>query len=163
MIHLGDPVTPDNLYYRKVAIGARFPSPPARPRLLAGAPAMEKLLTSPDGNQVADFYMQFDADDQSIFEGIPTQDLIIDVEYLDVGYDTFNLQYDGMYGGPFNDGRFKGTLGITKTNTGEWMTARFVIDEAYFGNRDNDGDFRIYDCGDGYEIIRKVTVILVVR
>lgn len=161
VIDLGDPVVPDNLYLQEGGDWDTLPITAGASPSAARRTGNGETLASSDGNQVADFYMQFDANDRFIFVGNPTQDLVIEVEYLDAGSDTFNLQYDAMYGGPFDDGRYRDTQWITKTNTGEWMTASFAIDIVYFGNRDNGGDFRIYDFGDGYEIIRKVTITLV--
>jgi hypothetical protein len=80
------------------------------------------------------------------------------VEYLDEGTDTFSIQYDGHAGGPFGNGRFKDGGGVTKTDTGEWRTHTFVLDDVCFANRDNEADFRIDDHGNGAEVIRRVTV-----
>lgn len=120
-----------------------------------------QALPASDGNQVGDYYLQINAADASIVAGSPTQKVQIEVEYLDQGNDMFNIQYDAQSGGPFGDGRFKDTAVVTKTNSGQWRTAVFLIDDAYFANRDHGGDFRIFDFGDGYEIIRKVTVNLI--
>lgn len=120
-----------------------------------------EILPSNDANQVGDYYLQINADDASIAAGSPTTVVLIEVEYLDQGTDQFNIQYDAESGGPFGDGRFKDTEVITKTGSGQWRTAAFLIEDAYFANRDHGGDFRLYDFGDGYEIIRKVKVNLI--
>jgi len=49
---------------------------------------------------------------------------------------------------------------LTKSGTGQWQTARLVIDDALFADRDHEADFRIDDRGDGAEIVRAVTVRL---
>lgn len=119
------------------------------------------VIPSADGNKEEDFYMQFRVDDGFIYRGSPTSRLRIEVEYLDQGTDTFSVQYDATSGGPEGDGRFKDSGVFVKTNSGEFRTAVFPLDDAYFGNRTNGGDFRIADSADGAEIIRRVVVTLV--
>lgn len=131
-------------------------SPPTEARRTGNS----QVLPSPDGNQVADYYMQFRADDGAIFAGDPTTRIRIEVEYLDQGTDTFMIQYDALSGGPLGDGRFKDTGSVIKTDTGRFQTAVFTLCDAYFANRDHGADFRIDDRGDGAEIIRRVTVTL---
>ena len=46
------------------------------------------------------------------------------------------------------------------TGSGEWKTVRFEIDDAYFGNRENGGDFRIYSNTDYDMNIARVRLIL---
>jgi hypothetical protein len=84
----------------------------------------------------------------------------IEIEYLDEGTDKFNIQYDAVSGGISGDGQFKESDVVTKTSTGEFKTAIFTLSDAYFANRDNGADFRIYDFMDGAETIRRVTVTL---
>ncbi len=107
-----------------------------------------------DNNNVPDSYIQFNVDDSVLFEGAPTTRLVIDIEYLDVGLDRFNIQYDAL-ASPFVD-----TIGVNKTDSGELRTVSIPLCDAYFGNRDNGADFRIADFGDGAETIRGVTVRL---
>jgi Tol biopolymer transport system component len=132
---------------------------------LAGTPPSEGrrtgnglALDAPDGNQTPDFYMQFDADDGTLYQAPSGTRLAVVVTYLDEGSDTFSIQYDGHTGGPWGDGRFKDTGNVSKTGTGEWRTHTFWLDDVYFGNRDNEADFRIDDHGNGAEVIRRVTV-----
>lgn len=131
----------------------------------AGSPSLEarrtgndQALPSPDGNDIPDFYMQFDADDSVIFANAPGTRLAIEVEYLDEGTDSFSIQYDAHSGGPFGDGRFKDTGNVMKTDSGEFRTVTFWIDDAHFANRDNGADFRIDDHGNGPEVIHRVAV-----
>ncbi|NIS83200.1 MAG: hypothetical protein GTO14_24035 [Anaerolineales bacterium] len=118
------------------------------------------VLSSPDGNSVEDYYMQFKIDDAFIFRGVPTSRAQIEIEYLDEGTDTFNIQYDAISGGVEGDGRFKDTGIFVKSDSGEFKTAVFPLCDAYFANRDNGADFRIADSADGAETIRRVTVTL---
>ena len=159
-ILFGDTTTENNLSLQE---GGDFDtalitagSPPVTARRTGNGQA----LPSGDNNQVGDYYLQLNAADEAIAAGNPTSRVRIEVEYLDQGTDAFLIQYDALSGGPFGDGRFKDTAVITKTGSGQWRTASFLIEDAYFANRDHGGDFRIDDHGDGYEVIRKVTVDL---
>jgi len=118
-----------------------------------------QVLPSLDGNQDADWYMQFRVDDSALFAGAPTTRLRIEVEYFDQGTDAFVIEYDAVSGGPYGTGEFKSTFDVVKTNTGTFRTAAFTLCDAYFANRDNGADFRIDDRGDGAETISRVTVI----
>jgi hypothetical protein len=117
-------------------------------------------LAATDGNAVADSYMQFNVQDSAIFEGWPTTSVRIDIEYLDAGVDTFTLQYDAQTGGPYGDGRFLQSRPVVKTDSGEYLTATFIFKDIFFGNRDNNADFRIDDALDGAETIRLVTITI---
>lgn len=119
-----------------------------------------QVLPSWDGNQISDSYIQFRADDSIIFAGDPTTRVRIEVYYFDQGTDTFNIQYDALGGGPYGDGRFKGTDFIFKTDTGRFKTAIFTLCDVFFANRDNGADFRIDDRNDGAETVRRVRVTL---
>lgn len=132
-----------------------------------GSPATEarrtgngQPLPSADNNDIADYYLQLDADDGLIYAGWPTTRVRVEVEYFDQGTDGLELQYDALSGGPFGDGRFKGAGLVTKTNSGRFRTAVFDLGDAYFANRDNGADLRIADYGDGAEVIRRVTITL---
>lgn len=119
-----------------------------------------QVLPSADGNQEADWYVQFKVDDDLIYAGSPTTRVRLYVEYLDEGTDSFSLQYDATSGGPSGDGTFRRTGAVHKTDTGVFKTATFLLCDAYFANRDLDADFRIDDHGDGAETIRLVTLVL---
>lgn len=132
-----------------------------------GSPAEEvvrsgngSVLPTEDGNDVQDYYLQFNVDDDLIFASRPTSRVTVEVEYLDVGLDRFNLQYDAVRGGFSGDGTFKDTGAVLKTDTGEFRTAVFNLCDAYFANRDNGADFRIADGADGAESIRRIVVTL---
>lgn len=119
-----------------------------------------QVLPARDGNQIPDRYMQFDVDDALLFNAQPTPRVMIAVEFLDAGTDSFTIEYDAQgIGGPFGDGRFTSTPAVTKTDTGAWRWALFVLDDALFANRDDGGDFRIDDLTDGAEIINSAVVL----
>jgi parallel beta-helix repeat protein len=120
-----------------------------------------RAMPASDGNTVEDYYMQFNIDDTFVFQSSPTSQAQIEVEYFDKGTDTFNIQYDATSGGPDGDGRFKETDVVVKTDSRAFKTTIFQLDDAYFGNRINGGDFRINDNADGPEAIRRVIVTLV--
>ena len=119
-----------------------------------------RVLSAADGNNVEDSYMQFNVEDEFLYAGAPTTFVQIEVEYFDQGTDTFNMQYDAVPGGTNGDGKFKDTEIVFKTDTGEFLTKVFRLNDAYFANRDNGADFRIADGGDGAEFIRRVAVTL---
>ena len=123
-----------------------------------GAPAVAAVRTgngaalpSSDSNAVGDHYAQFQFPDALVFEGHPTTSVVVDVEYWDSGTDAFRLEYDSTAG------PFKATRRVFKTDTGRLETARFVLADVHFGNRDNGADLRVNDLGDGAETIRTVT------
>jgi len=119
-----------------------------------------QALSGLDGNNVQDSYMQFNVDDDFLYAGSPTTFVQIEVEYFDLGTDTFNIQYDAIPGGSNGDGKFKETGLIFKTDTGKFITKVLRLKDANFANRDNGADFRIADGGNGVEYIRRVTVTL---
>ncbi len=61
----------------------------------------------------------------------------IEVDYFDRGEGVFSLEYDSQLKGN------KETDGVYLTNSEKWKTHTFKIDDAYFGNRDMEGDFAI--------------------
>jgi len=133
----------------------------------AGSPAVQArrtgngaALPAQNGNSLPDYYIQFKVSDSALYAGLPTSRLRIEVEYLDQGTDTFILQYDGLSGGPFGNGKFEPAMRLTKTGTGQFRTATFYLCDAYFANRDNGADLRIYDDGNGAETFHKVTITL---
>ena len=109
-------------------------------------------------NDIEDWYMMFAIDDALIYDFPEGQAVTIIVEYLDEGTDNFRIEYDAHSGGPYSDGTFKESDEVQKTNSGEYKDAVFVLTDAVFSNRLQEGDFRINDSGDGAEIIRRVIV-----
>ena len=120
-----------------------------------------QVIKTSFGNNDIDWYLKFDVDDRFLHQVPEGVEIQIEVEYLDEGYDRFNIEYDAVSGGPNGDGTFKSTKEVRKTNSGEFKTAVFTLTDAYFANRTHhDGDFRINDLRDGAETIRRVRVKL---
>ena len=117
-------------------------------------------LTAQDGNTDPDCAMRLDVDDELIFAGEPSTKVKIEIEYLDDGTDTFNVQYDSINGEEVDGSIFTDSEIVTKTGSGEIKTATILLEDAYFANRQYGGDFRIWDRFDGAETIRRVTVSL---
>jgi hypothetical protein len=84
-------------------------------------------LKAIDGNTTTDSYIQFNINDQVLFEGKPTPSIRLDIQYLDQGMDTFTIQYDASGGGPNHDGTFLETYPVVKTNTQKIKIASFVL------------------------------------
>ncbi len=133
-----------------------------------GSPSFEarklgncEILPSSDGNEEPDCSMQFRIADDFLFKGSPTTKVLIEVEYYDQGTDSFFIQYDAGPGAPYRDGTVNETPLFSKTNTGEFKTAVFKIEDAYFGNRMDGSDLSIDGMDDGAEIIRSVKVTLI--
>jgi hypothetical protein len=120
-----------------------------------------EVITSNDGNDVADYYLQFQVDDGFLYAGSPTTRAAFSIDYLDDGLDTFNIQYDALSGGPHGNGKFKDTVPVYKTGTGEIKTVEIQVCDANFANRDADADFRIADGADGAETIFRVGVQII--
>lgn len=130
-----------------------------------GEPAVEarrmgngEVLPSIDGNEDEDHYMQFRIDDDVLFEGSPTTNVQIEVEYYDEGTGSFNIQYDALSGGPNRDGTFKESEPVDKADKGSFQTAVFMLEDAFFGNRNNGADFRITNWSGEALIVRSVAV-----
>ena len=85
-----------------------------------------------------DLYMYFDVADSFAKDG-NRRVVSIDVDYYDLGTGTITLQYDSVDGGAY-----KTAGSVTLGNKDTWKQATFYIDDAFFGNRQNNGaDFRI--------------------
>src|SRR5262249_40404752 len=133
--------------------------PPVRYNL--GSPDVAERMTHPqvgDGNTTAntiggrtgkmnvnpgvDQYFYFAVNDSYAFNG-NNEDQYITVDYYDSGTGLLLLQYDAVdsvTGGPYKDGP---SVNLTNTNT--WKSVTWVIHDAWFGNRQNNGaDFRIF-------------------
>jgi tetratricopeptide (TPR) repeat protein len=115
-----------------------------------------EAVESEDGNTTPDWYLGFLVDDNFLYKGLPTRQVIVEVEYLDVGTDTFGLSYDSTIG-PWKSGGIQ-----RKQDSGEFRVAAFTLSQAYFGNRSNGADFRLDSNSDGIDHIRRVTVTLMV-
>jgi CRISPR-associated Cas5-like protein len=82
----------------------------------------------------------------------------IEVDYYDEGTagDRFQVEYDALYPRTGED-RFQTSAEVVKSGEEGWHTHRFVLPRPAFGGREaGEPDFRIYDAGDGREIIGRV-------
>lgn len=85
-----------------------------------------------------DYYMYFNVDDAFAFEGNRPV-IAIDVDYYDLGSGTLTLQYDSI-----GDGFYKNGGSVTLGNKDTWNQYTFYLEDAFFGNRQNNGaDFRL--------------------
>lgn len=112
-----------------------------------------KALPSVDSNTIPDSYLQFKVDDEQFMDAKPTSHVRLEVDYLDIGTDAFRIEYDGLAG------TFAGGGAVSKVGSGALKTAVFNLCDAKFANRDNGGDFRISDQGDGAEYVAAVRLI----
>lgn len=102
-------------------------------------------------------HMAFDVDDRYLFD-IRQHPVTVTVTYLDQGIDTWALEYDAR------SGVVASTSPITKSNSGQWLTASFTLTDASFagglpGGEGHPGvDLRIDSREDGDETIHLVLV-----
>lgn len=103
------------------------------------------------GNQPP-FYIYFDVND--LFYKPGGGPVEIEVEYLDSGSGRIELQYDSTDRTGAVEGAYKGhALVVTRTNSGEWRKAAFLVEDAAFTGRQNgSADFRLYSNGDDLRI-----------
>ena len=90
------------------------------------------VLPSTDNNQMGDDYIAFLIDNEYIYDVPEGVQVSIDVEYLDKGTDGFDMIYDAHSGGPSNNGSNFMGKGVQKTNSGEFLHATFILDNARF-------------------------------
>lgn len=96
-------------------------------------------------------YMFFNVDDGYMLGG--SNAVSITVTYLDQGTGTWRLEYDAVHD-PYAVG-----FTVQKQNSGQWRTVSHVLNNVYFGNRQNGGsDFRIYNGGDDNDIFHFIDV-----
>lgn len=83
-------------------------------------------------------YMYFDIDSRFSDEVHAGLNAIVEVVYRDIGGGQLNIQYDSTGPAYMNAGA------VSVGNTGEWRTARFYLDDAFFAGRQNgNSDFRL--------------------
>jgi GxGYxYP putative glycoside hydrolase C-terminal domain/GxGYxYP_N second domain/GxGYxYP third domain len=89
----------------------------------------------------------------------PHTNLEIDLEYLDVGSGAIALDYDSIDMQGAGQGAYKThPHAVRRTNSGQWQSAQFQVNDALFAGRQNDhADFRFYNGGDDL-LIRAVRV-----
>ncbi len=87
----------------------------------------------------ASLYMYFQANDAFAYQVEAGLNAAVEVVYQDIGTGTLRIQYDAV------DAAYRNSdTVVTLENSGEWRTARFYLDDAYFGSRQNNSsDFRI--------------------
>jgi predicted alpha-1,2-mannosidase len=101
------------------------------------------------GRSTSDGYLYFGVTDDLVPGGTPYA-ATIDVDYLDQGTGTWNVQYDSSD----PNQPYKGSSSVTNTGTGTWKTATFTLPDAGFGNRENgSADFRL-SVGSGFVVSR---------
>ena len=127
------------------------------------APEMDKPYLLPEGNTVEDWYLEFDINDDLMFDLPEGGQVHIEIEHLDQGSELdltnnwFNIHYDAHSGGQYGDGRFMDSEIIEFQDTGEYISSVFILQDAQFANRNNGADFRL-NPGDGSITILRVFV-----
>lgn len=88
-------------------------------------------------------YIDFDLDDfMPRGKGVSVE---LKVTYFDNSKGRFVVEYDSMdFNAPYN-GTFKRTPMVQKTGSGQWKTARLILDSPAFAGRLHDLDFRLFD------------------
>ena len=82
----------------------------------------------------------------------------VEVEYLDEGTDPFELHYDSWDENAPVKGAFKPAPPCPRTDTQDWRTHTFVLDDARLANREHQGaDFRLHARGTDLRV-RRVAV-----
>lgn len=108
----------------------------------------EVIRTGPMMEPADDIFLYIDVDDNFLFGGLSTGAVNVTIEFLDQGEAPFSMHYDSGPG--FPDEQFKGAPGDVRTDTGEFRTFTFPLEDASFSNREqNAADFRIFDGGGG--------------
>ena len=105
----------------------------------------QTTTTTIDGREVKQItgsanslYMYMRVDDDFASDVHAGLNAVIEVVYKDVGTGSFKIQYDAT------SNSYQNSSSIGLQNTGEWRTARFYLDDAFFGNSQNGmSDFRI--------------------
>lgn len=121
-------------------------------------PAPEGRYTRRTDQATGNGAMYFNVDDGYVFDGSNT--VLVTITYLDQGTDRWALQYDSTAEAEKPAGT------VSKTDTGVWQTASFLLEDARFANRQPGGgqyagsDFRISSLDDGDEMVHFVQVVL---
>jgi hypothetical protein len=94
--------------------------------------------------------MYFNVDDAYIYSG--TTAIEFQITYLDRGTDQWRLVYDAP--------GITETIGYTqtKTDTDDWLTATFVVNDAEFANDLFNNDFRLESMSDGDEYFHLIKI-----
>jgi hypothetical protein len=114
------------------------------------------VRTGPDTDPFPDAFLYLKVDDNFLFDGQPTREVWIAMEYFDEGTAPFSIHYDSI------DNPYAGGATGMRTNSGTWKTYVWHLKDIQFAGRENGGaDFRIFDNGGGDAndlYVRKVTV-----
>lgn len=102
-------------------------------------------------------FIYFAIADQFLFE--PTEPVEVSVEYLDRGTAPFGLAYDSTDETAPVKGAFKDAPPCPRTDSGQWRTHVFRLEDARLSNREHQGaDFRLW-AGGGEDLhVRRVEV-----
>lgn len=104
------------------------------------------------GIQPLNSFVYFDVDD-SFFRG-DRDPVTVVIHYFDKGWGAIRLDYDSW---DERFGAYHSTASINKTNTRQWTTAAFYLDDARFNGRMNGGaDFRVVDEDNNFTLDRVV-------
>ncbi len=86
----------------------------------------------------ASLYMYMRVDDDFANEVQAGLNAVVEVVYKDISSGNLKIQYDAT------GAAYKNSNSVALENSGEWRTARFYLDDAFFGNSQNGmSDFRI--------------------
>lgn len=97
--------------------------------------AAEGRYTRRTDRKSGNLNLYFDVDDAWFYQGT-SPNVQVEVIYLDQGTDTWSLYYDALD----TPEKLAGT--VRKTDSGNWLTYTFQLNDAYFGNRlPGGGDF----------------------
>ncbi|MFQ5942325.1 MAG: bifunctional serine/threonine-protein kinase/ABC transporter substrate-binding protein [Anaerolineales bacterium] len=122
---------------------------------LAAIGNREARVTAPNGTPGRFIYFQVDP--SFIFRQETA--VLVSVEYFDAGSHVFGLDYDSTDFSSALSGAFKHTENVQLENSNKWRTATFVLEDAYFADRQHRAaDFRIHAGGDNDLYINQVTV-----
>lgn len=157
-------VTASNATYQQ-SLDIAFPRPGSGavwlPEVEGATQAVERvadhwaLVTAPQADKR---YICYQVVDPSLRQ--EAAGLEIEVDYYDPGTaeDRFVIEYDSEIP-ESQEARFRASVTAVKTGEEGWRTHRFVLPRVFLGDRQpGRADFRIWDAGDGREIIRQVKV-----
>lgn len=118
------------------------------------------VRTGPMADPNDDAFLYIDVDDTFLYGGLSKGKAYVTIEYLDLGTASFGIHYDS--GPAFPAEQFKDGGGDVRTDSGEYKTYTWTLEDASFSNREqNFADFRVFDGGGGDDndlYISKVTV-----
>jgi hypothetical protein len=114
------------------------------------------LMTDPKSG---DHHLHYKVIDPSL--GTGQASLEIEVDYYDAGNpeDRFAIQFDSAMPAE-GEGRYGESVTAEKPGKEGWHSHRFVLPQVYVGGGGSASpDFRIWDAGDGREVIGRISVL----